>query len=448
MMLDVRTAFLTKEGAPYVPQNYDRTWRGPVLLRESLAASYNLVAVKVLDYVGPEAMVALARQLGITTFTEADRFGLALTLGGGEVKLLELTAVYAAFANGGRPVEPTTILKVTDSSGQIRYQHQFEPAEAALDPRTAYLISDILSDNLARAGAFGQGSPLRLARPAAAKTGTTTDFRDNWTIGYTPDFVTGVWVGNADNEPMRNVSGITGAAPIWRDIMNAIHQQRPARDFFRPEGLVRQTVCALNGLLPSAGCRYRLDEWFIAGSQPDRADTWHHLAAIDRRTGLLAGPACPPDMVLQRWFVQYPLEAQPWVKQYHINQRPAQYSPHCPAEENLLAVSNDSLTPSPPHPLTPSPLQIISPDQGSTYRLSPAIPPDKQQIRVAVQVGPGVEPQSVQLLIDGRPAAAEPVTAETEIMWPLSPGRHRFAAIAMGTDGRPVRASEVEIIVE
>ncbi|HFB52346.1 MAG TPA: penicillin-binding protein, partial [Anaerolineae bacterium] len=215
MMMDVRTAFVTREGRPYVPQNYDRTWHGPVLLRSALAQSMNLVAVKVLDYVGLEAMTDMARQLGITTFDDADRFGLALTLGGGEVRLLELTGAYAAFASGGHRVEPTTILRVTDADGHELYRRENSLGAAVMDARTAYLITDILSDNFARAPAFGEGSALRLDRPAAAKTGTTTDFRDNWTVGYTPDFVTGVWVGNADNEPMKHVTGITGAAPIW-----------------------------------------------------------------------------------------------------------------------------------------------------------------------------------------------------------------------------------------
>ncbi|RME42986.1 MAG: PBP1A family penicillin-binding protein, partial [Caldilineae bacterium] len=330
MMMDVRTAFVTREGRPYVPQNYDHRWRGPVLLRQALASSYNLVAVKVLNHIGLEAMTALARQLGITTFDDADRFGLALTLGGGEVRLLELTAAYAAFASEGRRVEPVTILRVTDAEGRLLYRRQFEPGRAVLDPRTAFLITDILSDNLARAGAFGTGSPLRLTRPAAAKTGTTTDFRDNWTIGYTPDFVTGVWTGNADNEPMRHVSGITGAAPIWHDVMEAIHRGRPARSFPRPDGLVQVTVCAVNGLLPSAGCARTLDEWFIAGTEPTQVDDWHVRLTIDRRNGLLAGPDCPPAYTLVRWFVRYPVEAEPWMARNHIQPPPDAYSPLCP----------------------------------------------------------------------------------------------------------------------
>ena len=444
MMMDARTSFVTKEGRPYVPQNYDRAWHGPVLLRESLASSYNLVAVKVLDYVGLEAMTGLARALGITTFDEADRFGLALTLGGGEVRLLELTAAYASFANGGYRVEPVAITKVTDAGGNLLYQRQVETGEPVLDARTAYLISDILSDNMARAGAFGEGSPLRLTRPAAAKTGTTTDFRDNWTIGYTPNFVTGVWVGNNDNAPMRHVSGVSGAAPIWRDVMEAIHKNRPVRSFAWPAGLTTVVVCAVNGLLPSQGCRYTLEEHFIEGTQPTQPDTWHHLARIDRRNGLLAGPDCLVEQTIERWFTQYPPEAQTWVKQYHLTQLPREYSPLCPAASQRV---NESAT----RPLidaqtgrvADSPARFLSPDQGATYRLSPTIPADKQKIRVAVQVPAGVDPQAVQLRVNGEPVAQGP-----EMMWQLTPGRHRFEAVTAGGDDRSVQVAMVEIVVK
>jgi len=440
MMLDVRTAFLTKEGNPYVPQNYDRLWHGPVLLRESLASSYNLIAVKVLDYVGLKAVTDLARQMGITTFDQRDRFGLALTLGGGEVRLLELTAAYATFANSGYKTEPVTMLKVTNAEGDLIYQHYQKDRAPVLDRRAAYLITDILSDNLARSGAFGEGSPLRLSRPAAAKTGTTTDFRDNWTIGYTPNFVTGVWVGNADNEPMRHISGITGAAPIWRDVMETIHKNRSVRSFTRPAGLSKVTICAVNGRLPGEGCRYTLDELFIEGTQPQEADTWHHLAVIDRRNGLLAGPDCRPEYTLQRWFTQYPPEAQSWIERYHITQLPAMYSPYCPAEGDTIARSPATLALT--NPPTPS-LDIIAPDQGVTYRLSTAIPQDKQKIRVAVLAAPTVDPQSVQLFVNGQLLAQD-----IEAMWQLRPGEHRFEARGIDEAGRPVSADRVEIVVK
>ena len=193
MMLDVRTSFVTKEGTSYVPLNYDLRFRGPVRLREALASSYNLIAVKVLNTIGVEAMTGLARRLGITTLDDPDRLGLAVTLGGGEVRLLELAAAYAAFANGGHVVHPVAVRCVEDAKGHVLLSASLQAGDHVLDERVAYLITDILSDDTARIPSFGEESTLELPRaadsmprPAAVKTGTTTDFRDNWTVGYTP----------------------------------------------------------------------------------------------------------------------------------------------------------------------------------------------------------------------------------------------------------------------
>ena len=362
MVMDVRTAFVTREGDPYVPQNYDHRWRGPVLLRQALASSYNLVAVKVLNYIGIDSMTDLARALGITTFDDVDRFGLALTLGGGEVRLLELTAAYGALANGGYRVEPVTITRAMDSQGRTLRAWDASTGPRVMDERVTYLITDILDDNFARASTFGEGSPLRLSRPAAAKTGTTTDWRDNWTVGYTPDLVVGVWAGNADNEPMRHVSGVMGAAPIWHDVMEALHKGRPEREFVEPPGMVRVEICADSGLRPAESerledwktvelerqresdvsisrpfnapalerCPRTISELFIEGTQPTRTDDWHWLFALDERNGLLAGPGCSPQFTIEKSYTLYPAEAQDWVRKQGIPQPPEAYSPLCP----------------------------------------------------------------------------------------------------------------------
>jgi len=237
MMTDVETAFLTREGKPYVPVNYDYRFHGPVLLRQALACSYNVVAVKVLDRIGVPALTSLAADVGITTLDRAQSHGLALTLGSGEVRLLELTAAYGALATGGYRLEPMLIREVTTEDGTVLYRAPSPEPERVLDERIAYLITDILSDPQARAPAFGIGSVLEAGMPAAVKTGTTTEWRDNWTVGYTTSYVVGVWVGNADNEPMRGISGVDGAAPIWRGILRELHPTQPA-PFVRPDGLV------------------------------------------------------------------------------------------------------------------------------------------------------------------------------------------------------------------
>ena len=478
MMVDVRTAFVTKEGQPYVPQNYDRTWRGPVLLRQSLASSFNLIAVKVLDYIGLDTMVDLARSLGITTFDHKE-FGLALTLGGGEVRLVELTAAYGAFANGGRKVEPVTITGITDHSGNLIYElpRTLNPGPPVMDERTAYLITDILSDNYARRSTFGENSPLRLSRPAAAKTGTTQDWRDNWTVGYTPELVVGVWAGNADNEPMRYVSGVTGAAPIWRDLMEELHKGRPAHDFQRPGGLIEKTVCVDNGLLPAsspvvsrppsavssidnsqlladnsqfpASCPHTITELFIAGAEPQRIDDWHQTVALDRRTGLRAGAGCPLDFVTFQTFICYPAEAQAWARKQGVPQPPDIYSPLCPNQPTPLQSQPVNLpavaTRQPPnHPTTKPSTQLIftSPDQGSVFRLVPNIPAEKQKIRVSVRPADGVDIQRVSLLVNG-----QPLTDGFETLWQMSPGEYKFEAVGVDMAGNELRSGTVTVQV-
>ncbi len=479
MMVDERTAFVTKEGQPYVPQNYDRVWRGPVLLRQSLASSFNLVAVKVLDYIGLETMIGLARSMGITTFDNKN-FGLALTLGGGEVRLVELTAAYGVLASGGRRIEPIFIRRITDHQGRLLYETppDLNPGPQVLDARTAYLITDILSDAYARRSGFGAGSPLQLTRPAAAKTGTTQDWRDNWTVGYTPDLVTGVWVGNADNEPMRNVSGITGAAPIWHDLMEELHKTRPVHAFARPTGLVEVTVCADNGLLPVSSAKYQvsreensasrgkgqgdndvirntqyaipcshtLTELFIEGTQPKQTDTlraepqgeaWHQAIALDRRNGLRAGPGCPAEFVAFQNFTLYPAEAQAWAKKQAIPQPPTAYSPFCP--EQAPASSPET----PPAPLsTAASLIFTSPDRGSVFRLVPTLPADKQKIRVSVRPAEGVTLARVSLLVNGQPLAEGP-----EALWQMSPGEYTFEAVGVDSTGREIRGGPVTVQV-
>jgi len=415
MLLDVRTAFVTQEGTPYVPLNYDLAFRGPVRLREALASSYNLVAVKVLDTIGIETMVTLARRMGITTFDDPDRLGLAVTLGGGEVRLLELSTAYAAFANGGLRAHPIVVQRVEDTDGNVIWAppcpHPRRPGEVCatervLDKRIAYLISDILSDDLARIPTFGEGSVLNLSHPAAVKTGTTTDFRDNWTVGYTPDLVAGVWVGNADNQPMRDVTGIAGAAPIWHDVMESALKGQPARDFPQPDGLTRVEVCALSGLLPNPDCPHRVHETFIAGTEPDKICALHQR--IDSEV-----------------YTLLPAEAQAWAREHGLPQPPAVSAPS-------VSVSGSAA------------ILLTSPDAGAVYRLDPTLPRDAQRIAIAAEAAPGIT--EVTLLLDSRPLAqfsAPPYT----VLWPLEPGEHSFSAVGVDAEGERVSSEAVRITV-
>ncbi len=220
---DVPAQYKLSDTDNYRPINYDKQFHGPVTVRMALANSYNIPAVKLLDAVGVERMLEKAREMGIDSLSaDASWYGLSLTLGGGEVTLLDLTEAYHTIANGGVQVEPQFILHVVGDLPE-GYQNQSNlPGTRVLKESTAYLVTNILSDNETRAIEFGENSPLHLSKPAAAKTGTTNDIRDNWTMGFTRQLVTGVWAGNSDGKPMRNASGITGAAPIWHTFMESV----------------------------------------------------------------------------------------------------------------------------------------------------------------------------------------------------------------------------------
>lgn len=286
----------------FEPKNYDERFHGPVRLRESLANSYNIPALKLLASITPtraedagktgvEMTIDTAHRMGISGLNrDPGEYGLSLTLGGGEVTLLDLTTAYATLANEGGLVKPNPILKVTDSAGKTLYDLAEDPEalkpSPAVSAGSAYLISDILSDNAARTPAFGGRSPLYLGVPAAVKTGTTNDYRDNWTVGYTPYLTTGVWAGNNDNHAMKNSSGVTGAAPIWNAFMKTVINDKKrlavvkeARERFgfdtptafkRPKDVVEGSVCSLRSLNKiSSACPDFQKELFLSGTQPE-----------------------------------------------------------------------------------------------------------------------------------------------------------------------------------
>jgi 1A family penicillin-binding protein len=264
------------DGTTYVPQNYDQKFRGPVLLRRALANSLNIPAIEVLQYANLTDTIAMAHNLGISpaSLDDQSRYGLSLVLGGGEVRAIDMAAVYAAFANQGKTVTPRAITNVSDKFNQDVTKPGGQNNHQALDPRIAYMITNILSDNPARKEEFGENSPLKLSRPAAAKTGTTNDFRDNWTVGYTPDLATAVWVGNNDHSAMKNVDGITGAAPIWHDYMEMALADKPVKDFPVPAGVVFQKVCQADGGLAAPNDPAAVNEVFLAEAQQTKKCGW------------------------------------------------------------------------------------------------------------------------------------------------------------------------------
>ena len=246
-------------GPAYAPVNYDGKFHGFVPLRYALGNSYNIPAVKTIAAIGVPAVIDKGRAMGITSWIDESRYGLALTLGGGEVTMLDMAKVFGTLANAGTRVDLLPIVEVSDYTGKILERNQPKEHDDAVKPEVAWILGNILSDNNARTAAFGPNSLLVVpGKTVSVKTGTTDNLRDNWTIGYTPSIVAAVWVGNNNNSPMNPylVSGVTGAAPIWNAIMTEILKDRPDETLPRPEGVV------------SVPCYYGRPEYFLLGTQP------------------------------------------------------------------------------------------------------------------------------------------------------------------------------------
>ncbi|HMR63213.1 MAG TPA: penicillin-binding protein 1C [Anaerolineae bacterium] len=323
LIMDLPVEYPDGAGNIYQPRNYDDKFHGPVSVRTALANSYNIPVIKALELLGVDALKAMASRLGITTLTQ-DYYGLSLTLGSGEISLVEMTGAYQAIGNGGQLVSPTSILEIRDNYGTPITPVRPQPQQV-LRPEHAYLMTSILADNEARSRSFGPDSYLRLSRPAAAKTGTTNDFRDNWTIGYTPDIITGVWVGNADQTPMIDISGLSGAGPIWHNFMERAHEGLPVSDFTRPAGIIELEVCADSGTIPSEACPERRQEIFFKDQPPLGPEhDIHQLIDIDLNTGLRANEFCRGN-VERRYYRVYPPDGWEWAIANGFPQPPTDY---------------------------------------------------------------------------------------------------------------------------
>ncbi|HEX2907989.1 MAG TPA: penicillin-binding protein 1C [Phototrophicaceae bacterium] len=413
MLLDVETPFITRKLQSYTPANFGLVEHGPVLMREALASSMNIPAVITLEHVGLPTLVNLLQNAGVETLAENTSIDLAVTLGGGEVRLLDLTQAYSIFANGGYRVQPSMILKVADHNGNVLYQWQ-PPAldQRVIDERVAYIITDILSDDNARIPSFGRHSALNIGRPAAAKTGTTTDFRDNWIVGYTPNLVVGVWVGNADNTPMTDVTGVSGAAPAWNAFLRQVLLGQPELEFQEPPGIVRHEVCALSGLLPTPECPLRKTEVFIEGTVPTQPDNLYQTFEIDAQTGQLADDTTSPERRVQKVYAVLPQEARDWAIRNGIEPPPAASSVRQPDETTGL--------------------RLLEPDPYTVFQLSPITPADTQRLRLTVGTPPGT--QSVTYHLDGK-AIGTANAAPWVVWWPLAVGDHELIATATLADG-------------
>jgi 1A family penicillin-binding protein len=290
---DNPTCFLVEGQKPYCPTNYGGSYHGLQNLRNSLGNSLNIPAVKTLKLNGVETFVASASAMGITSYKDSSLYGLSLTLGGGEVMMTDMNVAFGVLANMGVKQKLIPILKITDRHGKMLEEYKYEPGDRVISRETSFIISDILADDGARGMVFGRGSMLNIKGHAevSVKTGTTNDMRDNWTIGYTPDFVTAVWVGNNDNSKMGGlVSGTTGAAPIWNKVMTYILKDRPIKKQTRPTEVVGMNVCNLTGeLAPDGGCESHY-EYFKKEFTPTKKISLRNNVLIDKDTNRIVGP--------------------------------------------------------------------------------------------------------------------------------------------------------------
>lgn len=298
--IDQPICFPSPGHPPYCPKNYDGKFRGVVQMRQALANSLNIPAVQMLKFNGVDAMIATASAMGISTFKDPSQYGLSLTLGGGEVTMLDMAKAFGVFANQGYRIDLHPILKVTDRHGRVleEYKPPASPifGKKVLPAGVAFIISHILQDNAARTEAFGANSALLIpGKTVSVKTGTTNDYRDNWTIGYTSNVLVASWVGNNDHTPMSGiVSGVTGAAPIWHVLMEHMLDGKSIAALKQPVDVVQRQVCVPTGqIAPAEGspgrCQTRA-EYLLKGVAPKSVKLERQKVFVDKGTHDLAKP--------------------------------------------------------------------------------------------------------------------------------------------------------------
>lgn len=272
MLNDVLTSFPVAPGQPpYIPQESDGKFWGPMMAHDALANSRNIPTLQVMQKVGVPALLDTAKKVGITTYGSPDNYGISLALGAGEVKPLELADAYSTLATGGIQRDPVSILKIEDAAGNILQEYKDTPGKQVFNSQAVFQITNILADNQARQRLFGANNLLQLGtRPAAVKTGTTNDNRDAWTAGFTPSLVTVVWVGNFNNDPMNGIQGSTGATPIWHYFMSKVLDGTPVEQFTPPPGIITQPITNTGNLSCHQSTTYRT-EIFLAGTEPNGA---------------------------------------------------------------------------------------------------------------------------------------------------------------------------------
>jgi penicillin-binding protein 1C len=405
VLADVPSHFPTAEpGVLYNPRNYDGRFRGPLRARLALAGSENVPAVALLSDLGVPALVRFLRHAGLSTFDKtASHYGLGLTLGNAEVRLDELVGAYATFARGGVWIRPHAVTSAPTTE-----------RVSLVSERTAFWITDVLSDPEARAYAFGRGGSLEFPFPVAVKTGTSQAYRDNWTVGYTREVTVGVWVGNFDREPLRSSSGVAGAGPIFHSVMMAAVQRLRGHVAIddqplmpAPSTVTRARICALSGMRANEWCPMQATEW-VAAEADALPCSWHHHS---------------DEGLLTIWPDRY----RTWARaQGLLHDRPA------------LTLASTASSAQPAIASSPLTLEIANPAADATYMIDPTLRAEFQTLPLRAS---GVHGGDVSWSIDG--VAAGRSSADEPFHWPLAVGPHKITA----RDARG-RTAEVSILVK
>jgi penicillin-binding protein 1C len=410
---------LEHDGVDYHPQNYDGRYHGPVRLREALANSYNVPAVYTASLLAAGQVLERLQQVG---FASLDRdgtyYGPAIALGDGEVRLIDLARAYSTLARGGISL-PVRALRSASAS----------PPVAVMRKDETRIISDVLADRHARVASFGTESPLDLPFPVSVKTGTSKGFRDNWTIGYTPEVTVAVWVGNFDGSAMHGVSGVTGAGPLFRDVMIAAMRGRSPDSTGVEPTLEVAEVCPLSGALAGPSCPHRHRESFVHGTAPRATCGMHQMVRIDTRNGLRAGAGCPARFVENRPYEVFDSMYASWARSSARPIAADAFSPLCPgqgsptdaAESRTRLMARDST-------------RLTYPNDGARFVYDDSA--SSPQVLTFRALAPS-SARRVRFYVDGRLLASKsaPFLAD----WPLSRGVHRVRAESdVGEPAQPI----------
>jgi 1A family penicillin-binding protein len=425
VLFDVVTNFGSggSNGGDYIPHNFNGNQYGPVSMRKALAGSLNIPAVKTLSLVGVDNAVQTARSLGITS--PLKDCGLSLVLGGCEVKLIDHTAAYSVLANGGKRNDKTPILKIEDAKGQVLEEYK-QRENQVIDPQAVYQLVNIMTDNSARSYIFGSSSPLILpGRPVAAKTGTTNNFKDGWTMGFTPSLAAGVWAGNNNGDELK-ADAVQIAGPIWNRFMRDALKDTPVEEFTAPDGINKVTIDTMSGKLPTELSPSTSNETFADYNVPTERDTVHVGVKIDTTTGLPADNNTPSEFVMVKTYTilhserpdnpnwENPVRAWALANGYEYPPDGSTYTTDLP----------DDQTPIGERPL----IEITSPQEGET------ITSNSFTVSVKAESDKGID--RVEISIDGdlvRTLNDRPYT--TTIKQRLSDGQHTISARAIDEKG-------------